>query len=114
MGYARHLVNGEIRVDPREVPALTPKLLPTRAGGLILFHPLMMHRSQPNVSEPGACWSMDLRYQDSAKPTGRPFLPGFVVRSAAQPETVLTDYERWNVLWKRPWLPWRTSPTTSI
>lgn len=103
-GLRRHLVNGEIRVDPQEVPALTPKLLPTRAGGLILFHPLMMHRSQPNVSD-RVRWSMDLRYQDSAKPTGRPFLPGFVVRSAARPETVLTDYERWNVLWDAAMAP---------
>ena len=109
LGLRRHLVNGEIQVDPREVPDLTPAPLPTKAGGLILFHPMMIHRSQPNQTD-RVRWSLDLRYQDSAKPTGRPFLPGFVVRSRAHPQTVLHDYEHWNTLWTEAMAPLQDIP----
>lgn len=103
-GLRRHLVNGEIRVDPSDVPALLPKRLPTQAGGLILFHPLMMHRSHPNLTD-RVRWSMDLRYQDARKPTGRPFLPSFVVRSTSHPEMILSEYEEWNCLWDEAMAP---------
>ena len=46
-----------------------------------------MHRSLPNVSD-HIRWSLDLRYCDRRKPTGRADVPGFVVRSAQAPEAV--------------------------
>jgi len=40
-------------------------------------------------------WSFDLRYHEIGKPTGRPWFPGFVVRSAANPEMELHDADAW-------------------
>jgi hypothetical protein len=44
---------------------------------------------------------MDLRYQPTGQPTGRPaFAPaGFIARSVAHPETVLTDPAVWAKRW---------------
>ena len=46
---------------------------------------------------------MDLRYNPTGQPTGRPEFPGFVARSRANPETELTD----PVEWERSWLETR-------
>jgi hypothetical protein len=42
---------------------------------------------------------MDLRYQKTGTPTGRPFHPDFVVRSRTDPDSVLTDWAEWDRLW---------------
>ena len=55
----------------------------------------------PNVDVSGAVrWSLDLRFQRTGTPTGRPFWPQVVVRSASDPGTEQRDYEEWCERWK--------------
>lgn len=89
---------GGDRVDPAVIAAGEPLPLPVRAGGMILFHNYVLHAAVPNTSDT-IRWSMDLRWQDPAKPTGRPFYPGFIVRSRSRPDTVQADYEQWCDRW---------------
>lgn len=72
--------------------------LPIPAGSAILFHPLTPHGSRANVSQ-SFRWSFDLRYQKTGQPTGREQFPEFVVRSAADPGSVLTDWRAWEAMW---------------
>ncbi|MYA23933.1 MAG: hypothetical protein F4Z30_14650 [Gemmatimonadetes bacterium] len=44
-------------------------------------------------------WSMDLRYQETGTPTGRPFHPDFVARSRSNPASELRDYDEWCRRW---------------
>ncbi len=64
--------------------------LPVKRGGGVLFHKMNLHRALPNRSS-GLRWSMDLRYQPTGQPTGRPAFPGFVARSRANPDSELKD-----------------------
>jgi len=72
--------------------------LPMHKGSLLLMHKHTPHSSSRNTTET-VRWSMDLRYQAVGTATGRPFYPAFVVRSQAQPASVLTDYAAWDELW---------------
>ena len=82
MGLFRHDWNeAGLAVLPEHQPSnLTPKPLPIRAGGVILFHNYTLHSAKPNESE-SVRWSFDLRYHDVYQPTGRPFYPAFLMRS---------------------------------
>lgn len=73
--------------------------LPVRAGGIVLLHPLTPHASLPNGTD-AFRWSFDLRYNVTEQPTGRAHFPDFVARSAAQPETALTDWRTWRQMWE--------------
>ena len=44
-------------------------------------------------------WSLDLRYQPTGEPTGRPFFPAFVARSEADPDSVERDHDAWSRRW---------------
>ena len=89
-----------LAVPPEHQPDnLTPKPLPIRAGGVILFHNYTLHSAKPNASQ-SIRWSFDLRYHDVYQPTGRPFYPGFLMRSRLRPETGNTDYETWCRRWE--------------
>ena len=69
---------------------LTPKLK----------HPnYTLHASLPNMSD-AVRWSFDLRYNDAHQPTGRPFQPGFLMRSKHQPDKLQDDYETWCDRWE--------------
>ena len=68
------------------------------AGGLVLLHKLTEHGSLDNHSD-DIRWSFDLRYQPIGQPTGRSVFPGFVARSRAHPEQVLTEPDDWANLW---------------
>lgn len=72
--------------------------LPVKAGGAVLFHPLTPHASLDNMSDRFR-WSFDIRYNVTGQPTGRAHFPGFVARSRANPESVLTDWRAWRDLW---------------
>lgn len=97
-GYLEHQAAGGTTIRPDLLPEEQPVAVPVRKGGVIFMHRYMPHRSTPNYSD-HARWSVDLRYQPTGQPTGRPFYPDFVVRSRAHPETVLHDYEEWKRLW---------------
>ena len=67
-------------------------------GDVLFLTKLTMHASLPNLSRE-VRWSVDLRYQPVGQPTGRPWFPGFVARSRAAPESVLSGAEAWAALW---------------
>jgi phytanoyl-CoA hydroxylase len=99
-GYLEHQAGaGGAAVKPEALPEdVTPRPVPVRKGGVVFMHRCTPHRSTPNYSD---CvrWSLDLRYQPTGTPTGRPFHPDFVVRSRAHPENVLTDAAEWSRRW---------------
>ncbi len=93
--YERGLVTMNVEDETSAESCLT---LPMEKGDLLLMHKATPHRSTPNRSDT-VRWSMDLRYQATGTPSGRPFYPDFPVRSAVDPESVLTDYDDWCRLW---------------
>lgn len=107
-GLIAHAPAGGSRVTQEQMPPGEPLPLPIKAGGVIFFHNYVLHRARPNTSD-SIRWSMDLRWQDPAKPTGRPFYPGFIVRSEARPDTVQHDYEEWRQRWE-----WALSVTKGV
>ena len=68
-------------------------------GDVVLLHKLTMHASLPNLSN-GVRWSVDLRYQPTGQPTGRPWFPAFVARSSNEPQSILKDPSAWSALWQ--------------
>jgi len=80
------------------MPEEEGKMLPMEKGDVLLIHKEIPHRSRGNFSD-GIRWSMDLRYQKTGTPTGRPMQPDFPVRSASNPDSVLTDHEEWCRRW---------------
>ena len=68
------------------------------AGGMILLDKMTEHGSLVNKTE-NIRWSFDLRYQPPGQPTGREVFPGFLARSKANPDGVLTDAAAWAQLW---------------
>jgi phytanoyl-CoA hydroxylase len=99
-GYLDHCSGpAGTQVRPELIPDVAPRPVPVRKGGLVFMHRCTPHRSTPNNSTE-VRWSLDLRYQPTGTPTGRPFHPDFVVRSRAHPETVLTDHAEWSRLWE--------------
>ena len=76
------------------------KPIPLRAGSVLFMTRYTAHMSLPNLSNE-VRWSFDLRYQPAGQPTGRKAFPGFVVRSKARPESVLSDHGEWVSLWER-------------
>ena len=81
-----------------EMPEVEALTLPMQKGSVLLIHKEIPHRSTRNVSDT-VRWSMDLRYQKTGTPTGRPFHPDFVTRSRSNPDSVLDDHAEWSRLW---------------
>jgi hypothetical protein len=97
-GYLRHTKEGGTTIAPEVMPDREPRVMACRKGDLVLISRFTPHRSRPNVSQ--KCrWSLDLRYQPTGHHTGRTGHPDFIVRSAADAGTVLTDHETWSQLW---------------
>ena len=48
----------------------------------------------------GVRWSLDIRYCDSRRPTGRDQVPGFIARSVEHPEGVTRDHLEWLALFE--------------
>ena len=59
-----------------------------------------LHGSLPNESESDLRWSVSLRYQPAGQPSGRPYLPGFVVRSRKNPSREFRSGEQWSAMWR--------------
>ncbi|WP_328345486.1 phytanoyl-CoA dioxygenase family protein [Micromonospora sp. NBC_00421] len=87
------------RIASGHLPAEAPRPAPVRRGGVVFMHRYTPHRSTPNLSD-HTRWSIDLRYQPTGTPTGRPFHPSFVVQSRQQPAEVFTDYAAWCQTWR--------------
>ncbi len=98
-GYLTHQAEGGTTIRPDLLPHSEPRAVPVPKGGIVFMHRYTPHRSTPNYSD-HVRWSVDLRFQPTGQPTGRPFHPDFVVRSRQHPETVLTNYEEWKRRWQ--------------
>lgn len=73
--------------------------LPVKAGGVLVFHPLVPHASLANHSD-GIRWSFDLRFHKTGQPSGRAHFPEFIARSRANPERELRDWRTWKSMWE--------------
>jgi phytanoyl-CoA hydroxylase len=75
--------------------------LPMKRGSVLLMHQRTIHSSLDNVTENQVRISLDLRYQPTGQATGRPAFAsaGFVARSRAHPEQVLSDPAKWEGNW---------------
>jgi ectoine hydroxylase-related dioxygenase (phytanoyl-CoA dioxygenase family) len=90
-------VDGYDGVREENLPAHEVVDCPLPLGGALLIQSRTMHRSVHNTSDV-IRWSLDLRYCDSRKPTGRANVPGFVVRSEERPDSVMRDWRDWAAL----------------
>lgn len=81
-----------------EMPSQPALTLPMQKGSILLLNKKTPHRSTSNNSNT-VRWSVDLRYQKTGTPTGRPFHPDFVAYSESNPTSVLNDYETWRDSW---------------
>ncbi len=73
--------------------------LPVKAGGVVLFHPLVPHSSLTNTTQ-GIRWSFDLRFNKTGQPTGRAHFPDFIVRSQRAPDTEMRDWKTYKAMWE--------------
>lgn len=90
---------GQVGIPPRLLPGGTPKALPMRAGSALFFNRRLVHGSCDNSTTDQVRISLDLRYQPTGQPTGRPMFPGFVARSSKDPGSVLSDAGKWRDEW---------------
>lgn len=72
--------------------------LPTKRGDVLFLHKRTAHASLSNVSN-DIRWSFDLRYNPIGQATGRDAFPGFIARSAQNPQSELKDPKAWAQLW---------------
>ncbi len=102
-GLTRHCTGVSMASEPYIAPdAIDQKNvrpLPITRGGVILFDKFTHHASLPNRSDT-LRWSLDLRYNPTGQPTGRPAFPGFVARSRENPQSELRDSQAWAELWE--------------
>jgi phytanoyl-CoA hydroxylase len=97
-GYLRHQKAGGTTIVPDVMPQAEARVMDCKKGDLVLMSRFTPHRSGVNDSD--LCrWSLDMRYQPTGQHTGRTGHPDFVVRSASDPTSVLTDHEAWCRLW---------------
>lgn len=99
-GYLEHQAEGGTTIRPDLLPEAPARAVPVRKGGIVFMHRYTPHRSTPNFTN-GVRWSLDLRYQPTGQPTGRPFHPEFVARSRRDPASVLTDHAEWSRRWEQ-------------
>ena len=75
--------------------------LPTAPGDIIVLHNKLLHSSTLNTSEKDFRWAFNFRYLPTGEPSGRPFLPGFIVRSRSAPDTEFKNPYLWATMWQK-------------
>jgi len=112
-GLREHCPMDQLRIPNQLLELNRAKPLPMQAGSALLMNQRTIHASLDNVTEDQVRISFDLRYQPVGQPTGRPAFPGFVARSGAHPEGILSDPAAWAKLWldTRERLARRDDPT---
>jgi hypothetical protein len=86
-------------IDPAVLPGKKGEVAACPRGSIVVMDKFTPHRGLPNRSDI-ARWTVDLRYQVTGQPTGRPFHPDFVVRSRRDPASVRRDYAGWCRAWE--------------
>jgi ectoine hydroxylase-related dioxygenase (phytanoyl-CoA dioxygenase family) len=89
-----------LSIPERFIPTERAVPLPMAVGSILLMTQQTVHSSLDNLTEDQVRISLDLRYQPTGQPTGRPAFPGFVARSAAHPDSVLRDPAAWAQSWR--------------
>jgi phytanoyl-CoA hydroxylase len=90
---------GQVGIPARDLPTTRPTPLPMPAGSALFFNRLLVHGSCDNTTPDRVRVSLDLRYQPTGQPSGRPMFPGFVARSRKDPGSELHDPEQWRDMW---------------
>lgn len=109
-GHLQHQAEGGTQIRPDLLPKVKPVAVECKKGGAVLMSQFTPHHSTPNLTEWDTRWSLDLRYQATGTPTGRPFHPNFVVRSPSAPATVLTDHAQWCRMWDEAFAEQQRNP----
>lgn len=107
-GLCRHEDN---HIPKDALPPGVPRVLPIDPGGVIFFSNLCCHAGVPHTS-PRVRWSIDVRYQNPALPTGHPYFSGFIARSRQAPDRV-PNYAQWVSHWRKELVhtePWPAVP----
>ena len=97
-GLLQHEAEGGTRIKPNLMPQTEPYDCVMSRGDLLFMSAYTPHRGQPNRSD-YVRWTMDLRFQKTGTPTGRPTHPEFIVQSRQDPSSVQDDYEEWCRRW---------------
>lgn len=87
-----------LRIPGKTLGGAKAAPVPLKRGGALFMHKLTVHASYANTSD-SVRWSFDLRYNPIGQPTGRGAFPGFIARSASNPESELHDPAVWADLW---------------
>ncbi len=74
--------------------------LETEPGDVILFDNKLLHASAPIRDANSFRWAFNFRYLPAGQANGRPYLPGFLARSTANPERVFSDPRLWAAMWR--------------
>ncbi len=90
---------GQVGIPGRLLPQAAPQALPMRAGSALFFNRTLIHGSFENRAADRVRISLDLRYQPTGQPTGRPAFPSFVARSRRDPSSALSDPAAWRDMW---------------
>lgn len=96
---AHCLAENGLNIPNSLLPPSAPVPLPMEPGSVLMMTQRTIHSSLDNETENEVRLSLDLRYQRIGVPTGRPAFPGFVARSKAHPESIVTDPTAWASLW---------------
>jgi len=95
-----HQAEGGTMIKPHAMPDTKPVDCTMKRGDLLFMSAYTPHRGHTNHSN-YVRWSMDLRFQKTGTPTGRPFHPEFILQSQADPESVQNSYEEWCARWDK-------------
>ena len=98
MGLLEHEPEGGTRIKPDRMPHIEPVECVMKRGDLLFMSAYTPHRGQANQTDK-VRWSMDLRFQKTGTPTGRPFWPEFIVQSKENPSSVQNDFDQWCKRW---------------
>jgi len=91
--------NDAWREPPSEATPDAAVSLETQPGDVVFMDHRLLHAAPPNRASKEVRYSCNVRYLPIGQANGRPFLPGFIARSHAQPDTELADYEKWRDVW---------------
>ncbi|MBO68805.1 MAG: hypothetical protein CL398_10910 [Acidiferrobacteraceae bacterium] len=82
-----------IGISNIDLPAGERIACPINKGAVLFFQHKTVHRSRPNRTDT-IRWSVDLRYSDARRPTGRN-VPGLLLRSEQSPSSVDASLSKW-------------------
>ena len=94
-----HQAEGGTMIKPHLMPDAKPVNCVMSRGDLLFMSAYTPHRGHTNRSD-YVRWSMDLRFQKTGTPTGRPVHPEFILQSKADPDSVQDSYVEWCERWE--------------